>query len=388
MPTYEYYESQGLRFPAVLNVGTSATDMQEFYTCELKRLLRNGAGLTIPSEPIALTFGSAVHAGLDAWYRNLQDSHSVRRQKAANAIHASWPKDSKGEPVIWQKDDHRVLPVAQVLVDNYILKVDLGGAPLRPMILSTGRPAVEFKLAWQPIFDTVAGKYPNRGKMLPLDLVKTYRAAREAKQPITPEMFDLIDPAWPVFAARIDMLVELDGEVWVVDHKTTSQMGPTFVEQYDPHIQMQGYSVTVAKCLPEILNGRPVAGTIINGLKASASIFDKDGNLKPLVKGEAGTGRTGEGRKTGNLEYQRVFVRMTEGRVNEWLLMYVDTVKTMMKHHEQRIIRPNWQSCHSYGGCPYRDLCRADPRNRERILQNVYSEEKVDTLESALQAQE
>jgi len=65
------------------------------------------------------------------------------------------------------------------------------------------------------------------------------------------------------YAGRIDQIVEWNGQVYVKDHKTTSQLGMSFYRSFHPSVQMDGYCYACrelcGQCSGVIINGISVA---------------------------------------------------------------------------------------------------------------------------------
>lgn len=136
-----------------------------------------------------------------------------------------------------------------------------------------------------------------------------------------------------VFESRFDAIVELGGALWVLDDKTTSQLGPTWPQQW----ALRGQLIAYVWAANEL--GYPVRGAIVRGLR---------------VKGQPAVAQTAP----------MVFSRWL---LEEWL----DSVRW----HLQRAI-DLWKcdklphgvfgpQCTTYGGCEWRGACLTPPNMRE-----------------------
>lgn len=334
----DFYKSMGLdisevKMPRVI----SSTPMGTFLTCPRKYLFSYLLGLTGQHRSRALDFGSVVHVGLEYWYRTYD------LNAAFDAMAALWSDsvaDGMNEP-----GDHRTLSVAQELLRTYLN--DPGSPesvkPLVPVKLKTG-PAIEQKIIW--------------------DVLGSNDLLDES------EMEDWLsgDGTEPAYIANLDMLIQREDGIWVCDHKTTSQMGVTWANQWHPSMQMLGYACAADRLLESLGSEDRVQGVLINGLKVSKSIIAKDGTLAPVVK-------TAETSKS-NVEFQRIPIAMTSEQKNEFRLNLSAWVGELRRAVRELQFPANWTSCGDYGGCGYKDICGASMSSRHRILLNNYTEEE------------
>lgn len=201
---------------------------------------------------------------------------------------------------------------------------------IQPLILG-GRPAVEFNFVL-PIPGT---RHPRTG------------------QPI-------------LYAGRSDMLGHMRGQqtLFVVDEKTTSQLGPTWGNQWLIRAQFTGYVWGARQ------HGNPVAGAVIRGISI---LKEKYGNAEVIVY-----------RQDWQVEeWLETLRRDCDAMVQQWQEM---ETKGLPDHpltldDEGRIIEVQLpdrtpfaqsldQACAAYGGCPFLRLC--DSPNPENFIPIYY----------------
>ena len=120
------------------------------------------------------------------------------------------------------------------------------------------------------------------------------------------------------------MLGLYDDILFVIDEKTTSQMGPSWSKQWTLRAQFTGY-VYAAKTF-----GHQVAGAIARGVAIRKTGFDV---------GDA-------------------MVQTPEWQIERWWLQLHRDVQAMIQNWEERYWDYNLDSsCTSYGGCTFADLC-------------------------------
>lgn len=154
-------------------------------------------------ERIALSFGQAVHSGLEAMFAG---------KDYKPALHTAF--DGMEVP----PGDHRDLLKATRMLEDY----SLGDFLTHDWTVETkdGKPLIELAFA------------------LPLGTVQGIRI---------------------VWTGRIDLIVRRDSGLFVVDHKTTSVFGSTYYDQFQNSSQPLGYMWAAQKYL-----GEPFRGYIIN----------------------------------------------------------------------------------------------------------------------------
>ena len=149
----------------------------------------------------ALVFGTAWHAGLEAWYKGGSEGDAIA------SIAANWEEHG-------QHDDHRTL----------------------------GRCIAAFQ-------DFIKGPGDDRENTL------GYPAA-----PVVENSVNVQIPGTQYFwAGKIDRPIVLQGHLYIEDHKTTSQLGSYYFANYRLSNQMMGYTF-----LGQRITGEPVNGVRIN----------------------------------------------------------------------------------------------------------------------------
>lgn len=146
-----------------------------------------------------------------------------------------------------------------------------------------------------------------------------------------------------VLCGKLDRIVVFNDDLFVMDRKTTSALGPTFAERFTPDNQMTLYTLAGKRIFMA-----PIKGVIVDG-------------CQPLV---------------GGTNFERHIVYRTEEQIQEWLidLDYWLTqanwwVKTNYFPH-------NDTSCHKFSGCEYRGLCGKSPQVRDRFLKSTFEQEE------------
>lgn len=143
------------------------------------------------------------------------------------------------------------------------------------------------------------------------------------------------------WCGRIDLVVEDQGEFWIVDHKTTSMLGETFYADFENSQQTIGYTWATQ----QILN-KPVSGLWLNAI---------------AVRKPSKTGVPFESRR-------KKFLYQPE-RLDEWQHNTLVLVSDFLSHLDRGFFPMETKWCvGKYGKCPYFDICILPPAQRETML--------------------
>lgn len=270
--------------------------------CPAKYLLRIKENWQARFRGGALNFGAAFHAGLDAWYKHMHLSKQERLQLALAAIQQMWGDDVP-------PDDHRTL---QLCVNTFIAYVkqypsesfSVIGAPDSPMA------EVSFTL---PLVDP---KDPDKQ-------LTTYDG-----EPIE-------------YGGIFDTLVEFGPMVYILEHKTTSQLGPYYFNQFKPNNQVTGYVWAAS-----LLSGKRVGGAIINAICVT---------------------------RTGKMSFARQVTTRSEEEVSRWTRDVQATCNEIKRHEAAGHWPYRTTSCTQYGLCEFHSVhVIADEETQQKKLEQDY----------------
>lgn len=148
-----------------------------------------------------------------------------------------------------------------------------------------------------------------------------------------------------VLCGYLDRLVNFQGEVFVMDHKTTTSTAtPYYWNQFEPNTQMTLYTL---------------AGGIVFQTNIKGVIID------------SGQIMIDDTRFTRGITYR------TQDQLEEWL---VDLKFWLGKAYDYAIEGywpMNDSACDKYGGCKFRDACSKSPSVRDRFIKGDFKKEKV-----------
>lgn len=275
----------------------------------------------------ALAFGKAVHSGLEIKYK--YELTPAVKQRQLELV----TKAFQDNPV--PEDDHRTLDRAMDVIEKYDKKypVELFDVATHPLTLE---PCVEMKFElplgkievndWIPVWTT-------------LNINDDQLKLRWNGETQQHEVY--ISSIYVLWTGRIDMIVRMDGLLWVLDHKTTQMMGPQFFEDFKLSNQTVGYA-WAAQQIMEL----PIAGLILNALCVR----------KPT--------------KTGTpTEFERRRFLYDQEQIHEWHENMLVLVSDFIHHLARGYFPMETKWCFGkYGRCQYHDVCCAPAKNRDELL--------------------
>ena len=182
-----------------------------------------------------------------------------------------------------------------------------------------------------------------------------------------------------IYTGRIDLPVSLDGQVYVLDHKTTSMLGQTFFDGKRMSSQQRGYAWAFQQ-----LTGQKVAGFIVNAIRTKEP-------PKYVTEGKESS-RSG---KTMNPAawWQESFLReryvLEENALVEWKENVIDLVEEFMWHYSRGYMPMKTEWCVRYGLCQYYDVCRLPKADRGFMLSSgMYTENTWSPLKQPTQSKQ
>jgi len=154
-----------------------------------------------------------------------------------------------------------------------------------------------------------------------------------------------------IISGHLDRVVRYADQLWVVDRKTTgSALTSYFFDGFNPNTQMSLYS-----CVSTLVLGEACAGVIID---AAQILVD-------------------------STRFQRGFSPRTATQRDEfWEGLLNQTIPAIERAAETQRWPMNETACGNYGGCPFREVCSADPSVREKILQTRFTKKIWNPLEN------
>lgn len=133
-----------------------------------------------------------------------------------------------------------------------------------------------------------------------------------------------------LFAGKSDAVVDYAGGLYVMDEKTTSQLGPSWSKQWDLRGQFSGYAWALAQL------GYDPAGCIVRGVSILKTKY----------------------------ETQQAIVPQPKWKRDRWYNEALHTIQMM----KDDFLRGRWamnlgESCNAYGGCSFKMCCNSpDPQ--------------------------
>lgn len=323
-----------------------------------------------PQPKSALVFGAAIHAGLEVWYRNkakigtvcdltsdtmpleacsemTQETLLQRCYLAIEATFAEYP--------IGFINDYRTPDFAIQSFHAYL--THYSGEVVVPVI-HEGKPLVEFSFS-----------YPLGKIEIPISLFKawgfgTLTNDAEQEENVTRGEYPLSmgyeEPFVPTsvtcsieWTGIVDMIADLSGEHWLVDHKTTSILSGDFFDGFEIAMQPVGYVSAARAAFPEL----DIQGFMVNVLACR----------KPV------SAVTAAGKKSTakSFEPHRRFYKYDQWKENEFRTDALALIEEFIANLTGNYFPRKTQWCiGKYGKCAFFEVCSLPPEQRMMMLES------------------
>lgn len=273
----------------------------------------------------ALGFGSAFHAGLAEWYKDSSGPIEDRIDRAINTIEEAW---DNSVPL----DDYRTLNKCVDVFGEYVREYpaetfSVVGAPHKPIVEQTFTIALGTYL---PCNLSFINDEPNRDRSCHADQRPTDSVCSCGlhKEPIE-------------YGGIFDGLVHFGNKVYILEHKTTSQLGDYYFTQYKPNNQVTGYIWAAGE-----MSGMEVAGAIINAI----GVY-----------------------KVGKTKLRRQVTTRDDEEIAEWKASVTYECESIARDQLRSMYPMRTTSCTQYGLCEFHQVCTlSDPKWREKRLEQDY----------------
>jgi PD-(D/E)XK nuclease superfamily len=263
------------------------------------------------AERVALRTGGAVHILMEIFYRDFQGRapHYGKFLEACREV--LQPYFLKYPP---PPEDHRTLAYLEEHILSYVGYAEMLD-DFDVVRLSDGQPAIEV------YFEYDLGE---------VEFNSEYLGTR----------YDKIKVLW---CGRIDMIIKRLGQYWIMDHKTTSVLGPNFFAEFMNSSPAMGYTWAAQKII-----GQPVAGLYLNAIALR----------KPSRSGN-------------QFEIERRSYLYDVERLEEWQYNTLILVSDFLSHMDRGFFPQEYKWCVSkYGTCKYLDVCSMPPTQRSVVLES------------------
>ena len=312
IPPHSHNNVEGIRPPLIDAEGVMRIDnssLEHFTTCARSAEYYLVEARQPVQERVALRFGGAVHIVMEILYKDFQGKPANYADFFEACRESLIPYFEKYPP---PPEDHRTL---RFLEDNIISYVGYAEMldDFEIVRLADGQPAIEV------YFEHLLGEVEFHGE---------YGG----------QHFDKVKILW---TGRIDMIIKRLGVLRIMDHKTTSVLGPNFFAEFMNSSPAMGYTWAVQKIL-----GQPVAGLYLNAL---------------AIRRQSRSGTP--------FEVERRTYDYDEERLAEWQYNTLILVSDFLSHLDRGFFPQEYKWCvGKYGTCKYLDVCSMPPSQRNAVL--------------------
>lgn len=295
-----------------LQLAVDSTSLGAFKECGRKYYYSIIQGYVPRAESVHLIFGLLYHAALERYdhARSAGQGHEEALDTCLDwTLRATWNKELQRP---WLSDDAN--KNRMTLVRTVVWYLDQYGAddPLKTVQLANGKPAVELSFSFR------LGQFTEQGEEYQL-------------------------------SGHMDRVVELAGNEYVLDRKTTKQtISPRFFQEFSPHNQFSLYTVA-----GKVAFHKPIKGLIVDAAQVAVTFS----------------------------RFERQLVQRDDAQNAEWLVDLGYWLRQMEEYAKREYWPMNDKSCSMYGGCPYRGICAKSPDSRQQWLDSDFQRRIWNPLE-------
>lgn len=287
----------------------------------------------------ALTFGAAIHAGLEVWYRN---KHNVDKDELLTRCYSAIESTFTDSPPSLFPD-YRTSEYAIQSFYSYITHYK--DEVMTPYV-HEGKPMVEFSFAFplgQVSLPTSMFQQWGYGTLTNDQNMEQHTVAAGVQHVN-------VQIEW---SGIIDMLAEINGALYVVDHKTTSIISQDFFDGFEIAMQPTGYFSALRAAFPDL----PIKGFLANVLACR----------KPV----AALTKSGKPTSSKPFEAFRRQYHYSDWHVAEFKQDALALVEELFANITNKFFPRKTQWCiGKYGKCPFFEVCSLPPESRQSMLES------------------
>ena len=305
----------------------------------------------------ALTFGAAIHSGLEIWYRNkhligtdcfqddesLTDAPVLTMESLLSRCYSAIESTFAASPPSTFTPDYRTSDYAVQSFHSYI--THYRDEILTPFTYQD-RPMVEFSFS-----------FPLGKTELPTSIFQQWgfgTLTNDAQKESEAESALGIGSTLPVqieWSGIVDMLAEVNGALYVVDHKTTSILSQDFFDGFEIAMQPTGYFSAMRAAFPDL----PIKGFLANVLACR----------KPV----AAVTKSGRPTTSKPFEALRRQYNYSDWHVTEFKRDALALIEELFANLTNGFFPRKTTWCvGKYGKCPFFDVCALPPEQRLAML--------------------
>jgi len=307
-----------------LHVKINYSSLELLQTCLRKAFYYFIRELQSKVMPPALIFGTAFHKAMEVWYCSPFDNRKLMTPECMDA-QAAIAYGNDTDPSLQHGGCARCASIFS-FVENMSELAALPETEARSIrngieILNDYFSKSIPELDPFTIYTDDSGPYIERR----IEFV----IAEDEKLKIT--YFGTVDAIWKQMNTK---------KLYVVDHKTTWQLGKDFTNRHRPNFQYTGYLLGARETF-----GLDIDSFIVNGVQVAKIKRDS----------------------------RRIFTYRTKEDYNELRLAVIHNVGRWLNAVEAKSFPMNTPNpCTMYGGCQYHDVCMATAETREPIIRSLY----------------
>jgi recombinational DNA repair protein RecR len=205
------------------------TTLDTFLTCRRKYYWRMVRHLVPKTVAPALEFGKAIHLGLEAYYNAKKNGVVAALDPAIKAFVEGY-KDREGEELRTVENGIKLLTGYALVYQNEPIEV------------------TDVEVGFVVPIKNESPECVHCGNIFTSTIEEVCSNCKESR---------II-----LYGGRLDALVKWDGQLFVLETKTTAMLRGSFFKQFEPNMQVDGYTLAAIR-----YTGKHCVGVIINALE-------------------------------------------------------------------------------------------------------------------------
>jgi len=308
-----------------------------------------------PQPKSALVFGAAMHAALEIWYRNKEKignqydidtkctlTREALLQRCYLAIESTFAEYPIGFINDYRTPEYCIQSFAEYLT-HYQSEVVVP-------VTHEQKPLVEFSFS-----------YPLGKIEIPIAIFENWGWGKlsndEGKESATAAALHdnglTTIPCSIEWTGIVDMIANLSGEHWLVDHKTTSILSGDFFDGFEIAMQPVGYVAAARAAFPDL----DIQGFMVNVLACRKPVS------AVTARGNKSTAKA--------FEPHRRFYRYDTWKETEFRTDALALIEEFIANLTSNYFPRKTQWCiGKYGKCPFFEVCSLPPEQRMMMLES------------------
>ncbi len=238
-----------------------------------------------------------------------------------------------------------------------------------------------FKDNYQNIFESNKIHTTENGIKLLQNYIKWEKFNFSGMETLAVELQDEFKVGDNTYTVKIDKVMKLNDNIYVIDYKTTQSKSPWFFNRFDPNMQVSGYCKYVKDKFGDCSGFIPIQ--MYFGCTKKNALFDVNNQVEANKYANNEVKYCKHYKKdmiyasgfNCNFDYQ--IINRNSEQLDDFVENATEWISFIKASSNVNAFPKNESSCMDFKGCEYRDMCKSC--DDESVIENLY--EGCDPLE-------